>query len=125
MELAEACAQLADDKRAEDVLILDLRKLSSVCDYFVLCTGMSAKQLQAIADGLREQFKALELGKGNCEGYEAGAWILLEAGDVVVHLLRQEMRRFYDLESLWADAPVVPWKKRPAKRPATLHETGT
>lgn len=100
-------------------MVLDLRKLSSVSDYFVLCTGSSAKQLQAIADAIREHLKEEGLGKGVVEGYEAGTWILLESEDVVVHLLRHEMRRFYDLESLWAEAKKVVWRKKaPAAREA-------
>ena len=112
---------MADDKKAEDIVILDLQKVSTVSDFFVICTGSSAKQLQAIGDSVREHFKAEGLGKGTCEGYEAGAWILLESSDVVVHLLRQEMRRFYDLESLRSEGKHVPWRRRatPRREPAT------
>lgn len=123
-ELALACAQIADGKKAEDIVVLDLQKVSMVSDFFVIASGGSAKQLQAIADALRERFKEEGLGKGTCEGYEAGAWILLEAADVVVHLFRHEMRRFYDLESLWGEAKPVAWKKR-GSGAAAARETGT
>ncbi|MBI5366441.1 MAG: ribosome silencing factor [Planctomycetes bacterium] len=120
-ELALECARIADDRKGEDTLVLDMRKLSSVSDYFVLSTGVSSKQLQAMADSIRQHWQELGLGKGVCQGYESGAWILLEAEDVVVHLLRHEMRRFYDLESLWTEAKHVAWRKRAA----TKTETGT
>ena len=106
------CAQIAVEKKAEEITVLDLRKLSSVSDYFVLCSGSSAKQLQAVADAIRAHLRDSGLGKGVFEGYDSGSWVLLEAEDVVIHLFRHEMRRFYDLESLWAEAKKVPWRKK-------------
>ncbi len=99
-------ADAADAKRAERVVILDLRELTQVTDYFVICTGGSRVQIRAITDGVQEALAAHKM-KGIREGAEAGQWVLLDYGDVVVHVFGPEAREFYRLERLWGDAPVV------------------
>ena len=93
------------DKKAEDVLVIDVRGLSSYADYFVLMTADSDRQAGAIADAVDEKLKAQGASKVGVEGYESGRWILLDYGDVVAHVFNREARGFYDLEGLWADAP--------------------
>lgn len=95
------------DKKAEDVLVLDVRGLTSYADYFVLMTAESDRQAGAIADHVDETLKASGATPVGVEGYESGRWILVDYGDVVAHVLSREARAFYDLEGLWADAPRV------------------
>lgn len=101
------CARVAIDKKSENVKILDLGGLSSFTDYFVICSGTSDRQVQAIADSVE---KAMTLS-GNTlvssEGYGEGRWVLMDFGDVVVHIFLDALRDYYDLESLWSDAPRV------------------
>jgi ribosome-associated protein len=98
-------AQAGLDKKAEDVLVLDVRGLTSYADYFVLMTADSDRQAGAIADAVDEKLKAQGASKVGVEGYESGRWILVDYGDVVAHVFSREARGFYDLEGLWADAP--------------------
>ncbi len=102
---AIAVAKAAMDKKAEDVLVLDVRGLTSYADYFVVMTAESERQASAIADHVDEQLKKLGHRKVGVEGYESGRWILVDYGDVVAHVMNPESRGFYDLEGLWADAP--------------------
>ncbi|HVI76193.1 MAG TPA: ribosome silencing factor [Anaeromyxobacteraceae bacterium] len=101
-------AQAGLDKKAEDVLVLDVRGLTSYADYFVLMTADSDRQAGAIADAVDEKLKAKGATKVGVEGYESGRWILVDYGDVVAHVFSREARGFYDLEGLWADAPRFP-----------------
>jgi ribosome-associated protein len=107
---AIAVARAAIDKQADSVVIMDLRSLSSVTDFFVVCTAGSSRQLDALADHLEQELDRLGAPVWHIEGTTAqGAtepqWVLMDAGDVVVHLLDQQAREFYRLEDLWADAP--------------------
>jgi ribosome-associated protein len=103
--LAESVAALAADRKATEVVILELREISSVTDYFVICTGRSDVHVRAIVDrietGLAEQDER-PLAR---EGVAHGSWALLDYGDVVVHIFQPEARAFYDLERLWGQAP--------------------
>jgi ribosome-associated protein len=102
---AMAIAQAGLDKKAEDVLVLDVRGLTSYADYFVLMTADSERQASAIADHVDDQMKKGGSARVGSEGYETGRWILIDYGDVVAHVMSREARGFYDLEGLWADAP--------------------
>lgn len=106
LERAIQCAALALDKKAADVKVLDIRRLSSIADYLVLATGYSDKQTQAIAEsvrlGLKKFGKALDI-----EGVKEGSWIVIDYGDVILHVFKEDVRRYYDLDGLWADAPQV------------------
>lgn len=104
---ALSVARAGLDKKAEDVLVLDVRGLTSYADYFVVMTAESERQAGAIADHVDERLKAEGASKVGVEGYEGGRWILVDYGDVVAHVLSRDARSFYDLEGLWADAPRV------------------
>lgn len=107
LERALKCASLALDKKAEDVRILEIGRLSSIADYLVLASGTSDKQAQAIAESVRTGLK--KFGKPiDIEGTQEGNWIVIDYGDVIVHVFREETRRYYDLDGLWAEAPEVP-----------------
>ena len=114
-KLALLCRELADDKKAEDIVVLDVRKVSTDTDYFVIATGTSEPHLRAIMDeiseGLREQ---CALKPHAVDGSLQTAWLVLDYFDVIVHIMRPEVRQRYDLEGLWNDAALV--KPRPAGR---------
>lgn len=101
---AHALAQLGLEKKALDVLILDVRNMASYADFFVLMTAESDPQLFAIADHLEMSMKAQGRRPLSIEGLRAGQWVLLDYGDVVVHVFQAGTRTFYDIEGLWADA---------------------
>jgi len=107
-KLALLCRKFADDKKAEDIVVLDLRKISSVTDYFVICTGTSEPHLRAIVDEitgkLREEHGQRPAGT---DGTLQTSWVVIDYFDVIVHVMREELRRHYDLEGLWGDAPRV------------------
>ena len=103
--LARKIAQLVLDKKAKDVLILDVRGMTSYADYFVIASGESDRQVSAMADGVLSEMKKSEnLRPIGHEGTETGQWVLIDYGEVVAHLFFEEVRAFYDLEGLWADA---------------------
>lgn len=103
-------AQAAADLRGRDVVILDLRKLTCEFDYFVLATGTSQRQLHAMSDEIDHKLQdELRDVRRGVEGYQGGGWVLLDYGDVVVHLFDEEERKFYALEDLWGRAPRVPF----------------
>ncbi len=110
LELAIAAARVAQDNRGQEIVILDVRKATPICDYFVLATGTSRRQLHAISEEIDHKLED-ELGDRRIsrEGYDDSQWILLDYGNVVVHLFDEKTRKFYDLEGLWADAEQVEW----------------
>jgi ribosome-associated protein len=101
------CARAAIDKKAENVKVLDLSDLSGFTEYFVICSGMSDRQVQAICDSVENEIESAGGELISSEGYGEGRWVLLDFGDVVVHVFLDALREYYDLESLWADAPRV------------------
>lgn len=103
--LAERIAQLTLDKKASDVVILDVRGRTSYADYFVVASGESDRQVTAMAEHVETQLKQEGQRPIGSEGYDTGHWVLLDYGEVVAHLFFTEVRAFYDLEGLWADAP--------------------
>ncbi len=101
-------ARAALDRKALDLLVLDVRGLSSVTDYFVVCSGKSTTHLTTIADAIREALKEAGVRPLHSEGVADSGWILLDYGDVLVHVFLEETRMYYALERLWGDAPAVP-----------------
>jgi ribosome-associated protein len=106
-ERALACTRSALDKKAYDLVVLDTAKHSSIGDYFVICSGRSDTQVQAIADGVCHHLEVLGVKPLAVEGREHGQWVLVDFGDVIVHVFYVPVRSFYDLERLWAKAPHV------------------
>jgi len=102
--LAYLAGKLALDKKATDVKILDLRKLSTICDFFVICSASVEIHAKAIADSIIENLEKKGIRAWHHEGYQANRWILLDYVDVVVHIFLNEVRDFYELEKLWGDA---------------------
>ena len=116
-KLALLCREAADNKKAEDIVVLDVSKISSVTDYFVIATGTSEPHLRAISDEVTETMK-LEHGEipHAVDGALSGGWVVLDYFDVIVHIMRADTRRLYDLESLWGDATKVKTRKKPAAK---------
>jgi len=107
---ATMAARIASDLKGEDIVILDLRGLTSIADYFVIATGTSDRQLRAMADQIDQQGRAVGQKPYGISGYEHGTWVLVDFVDVVVHLFDEEHRSYYDLELLWGDAPRIDWQ---------------
>jgi ribosome-associated protein len=107
-KLALLCRALADNKKADNIVILEVRELSSVTDYFVICTGTSEPHLRAIVDEITEKLREDHaLRPRAMDGTLQTAWVVLDFFDVIVHVMRAEVRAHYDLEGLWGDAPRV------------------
>jgi len=108
-ELAVRTAAIADADKCSDVVVLDLRGLSPICDYYVIATGTSDRQMRAVSDNIEEMGRGLGEKPFRVTGRNEGTWIVVDYVDVVVHLFDAEHRRYYDLELLWGDAPKVDW----------------
>ncbi|MBN2706705.1 MAG: ribosome silencing factor [Deltaproteobacteria bacterium] len=106
-----------EEKKAEDLVILDLKGLSSVTDTLVIAGGSSDRQVQAISEHLAQEMKNEGYRSLGGEGLQSGRWALLDYGDVIVHVFYNELRRHYDLEGLWRDAPVIVDQRREGARP--------
>ena len=100
-------ARFLDSKRAEDVVIIDVRELLYITSYFVIASGSSTRLLQSLRSGLKDELKGSPLSPLGVEGERDAHWVCLDYGDVVVHLFMKEAREFYDLDHLWGDAPRV------------------
>ena len=109
-QLAVQAARIAADDNCEEIVVLDLRGISPVTDYFVIATGTSRRQLQATADDARDYGKSIDQKVWRVAGHEQGQWIVLDFVDVVVHLFDTEHRAYYDLELIWGEAPKVEWE---------------
>ncbi|MBF0490186.1 MAG: ribosome silencing factor [Candidatus Omnitrophica bacterium] len=124
-QLASKVAKFASDKKAQDIVILDMRGIVNFCDFFVIATGTSDRAVKAVAEGIGDSLSELGLNahaersvknlhaSDSNEG--VGAWVLLDLGDVIVHVFEPTAREFYGLEHLWQDAPVVAYKERKKK----------
>jgi len=110
-ELLKEICKIADSKMAGDIEILDIRELTGIADYFVIANANSAPQIRAIAEEIEVKMKEKGETPISTEGYNASSWLLLDYGDVVVHLFREETRAFYNIERLWSDAPRIDVKE--------------
>jgi ribosome-associated protein len=115
-KLALLCRKLADNRKAEDLVVLDVRELSTVTDYFVIASGTSEPHLRAIVDEITDELREEhDVRPRAIDGTLHTAWIVLDFFDVIVHVMRKEVRERYDLETLWGDAPQVKPKKSSRK----------
>ena len=108
LEKSEVCAQLALENKAIDLVVLELIGTTSLADYFLVCSGTSERQTQAMADHIERSLKQRGILPRGVEGRTKGKWILMDYGDVIVHIFQESERAFYDLEALWADCPRIP-----------------
>ena len=112
-QLAQLCRELAANKKAEDIVVLDVCKLSSVTDYFVICSGTSEPHLRAIVSEIEDRLREDHGLKARAaDGADSGRWVVMDFFDVIVHVMHPEVRQQYDLEGLWSDAKPV----RPSRR---------
>ncbi|MCK9297272.1 MAG: ribosome silencing factor [Desulfobulbaceae bacterium] len=107
LDVARLIGRAALDKKAEDLLILDVHEISSFTDYFVIMSGRSTRHVQGLAEVIDGEMRLKKLKEGSTEGLQEGHWVLLDYGDVVVHVFYTDERQFYDLEGLWHDAPRI------------------
>ena len=118
-KLALLCRELADNRKAENITVLDMRDLSSVTDYFVIASGTSEPHLRAIVDEITEKLREdHDVAPHAVDGTLQAAWVVLDFFDVIVHVMRADVRDRYDLETLWGDAPRVKTRKGTAKAKA-------
>ena len=110
LRLAIEAARIARDRNCREILVLDLRELSPVTDYFVIATGTSGRQMSAVTEEIRQNARAMGHKAFRTAGAESADWILIDFVDVVVHLFDEEHRRYYDLELIWGEAPRVDWQ---------------
>lgn len=107
-KLALLCRELADRRKAEDIVVLDVRKISSITDYFVIATGTSEPHLRAISDEIQDKLRNEHgIRPRAVDGTLQTAWLVLDFFDVIVHIMRPDVRKLYDLETLWGDAARV------------------
>ena len=107
LEKARWIAEAAGARKAEDIVLLDVRSVTTFADTFLLATGTSDRHVRAIADSVREAVAAHSEAAFGIEGYDEGRWVLLDLSDVIVHVFLAELREHYDLERLWSDAPIL------------------
>ncbi|HJD14815.1 MAG TPA: ribosome silencing factor [Candidatus Enterococcus stercoripullorum] len=105
--MLEIAVKAVDDKHAQDIIALDVREVSLLADYFVICSGNTDRRINAIVDEVVEQAYKNQVDVKRVEGKEASKWVLIDLGDVIVHVFNQSEREFYQLEKLWSDAPLV------------------
>jgi len=107
LALARRVVDLAEDKKASDIVLLEIGRLTSMADYFVICSAQSERQLGAIADGIAEGLRDEGVKPIGREGTSSAHWLLIDFGSVIVHVMAQPERDFYQLEKLWAEAPLL------------------
>jgi ribosome-associated protein len=107
LEAVEIAARAAEEKKATEIVALDLREVASFTEYFVICTGANTRQVQAISNSVEDELRRAGKRPLHIEGYSTGEWILLDYGDFIMHVFSNSSRRFYDLERLWRDAGPV------------------
>jgi ribosome-associated protein len=111
LERAALCARVAADHKGRDILVLDMRAVTPLYDFFVLATGGSRRQLHTMAEEIDAALRAEGDKRLGIEGYEASKWIVQDYGDIVVHLFDPDSRGYYSLEELYADAPRIDWER--------------
>ncbi len=111
LDRAILCARVAEDNKGQDIIILDMRGLTSLFDYLVLATGASRRQIHTLAEEVDAAMRAEGDRRLSIEGYEVSRWIVQDYGDIVVHVFDADARGYYALEDLWADAPRIDWQR--------------
>ena len=106
-QMVKVAYDAIDDKLGQDISIINIGQVSSLCDYFIIATASSSRQVKAIADNVEDELTKLGIEARGKEGYDSQVWVLLDYGDVMVHILNEENRDFYNFEKLWKDAPYV------------------
>jgi ribosome-associated protein len=111
LERAIECARIGEDNKAKDIVILDLRGITPIFDFFILMTGASRRQIHTLAEEVDDYMRTEGEKRLSIQGYQASRWVAQDYGDIVVHVFDKDSREYYALEDLWADAPRVEWKR--------------
>jgi ribosome-associated protein len=106
-DIARAAVDAAANKKADDILLLDIRDMTSMADYFVICSASTDRQLKAVVEGIEEELRADGVRPVHVEGEQGSGWVLVDYGDVVCHILKPEEREYYRLEELWQGAKTL------------------
>lgn len=126
MDALKIAVNAADEKKAYDLVALDISKIASFANYFLFCTGDSSRQMQAIADEIQHQLKDFGIRPSHVEGYQNAEWILMDYMDLVVHIFSKSARAYYDLERLWRDGKKLDTstfiRKKPPRAPSLNRE---
>lgn len=109
-EMAAIACSALEDKKALDIKVLDIEKVTSIADYFIIASGTNINQVQAMADNVDEMLTKSGCNPKQIEGYHGASWILMDYGDLVIHIFDEENRKFYDLERIWRDGSIVDYK---------------
>lgn len=109
-ELVMKAAAAAADKKAKDILVLDIQELTPMADYFVICSANSGPQVEAVSKAVKDKLGEFGISCKGTEGMDEARWVLLDFGDIVVHVFRPEDREFYHLERLWGEATPIPFE---------------
>ncbi len=125
LENARFCARIAEENRGKDILLLDLRQVTSLVDFFVIVSAVSRRQANAIAIEIDMEMKKRGEHKLGIEGSEEGRWVLMDYGDFVVHIFSEDARTYYGLEEIWGDAPQLEWADPNRPLPSTRHTAAT
>jgi ribosome-associated protein len=112
LDLAVGCARVAEDNKARDIVLLDMRGITPLYDFQLLCTGSSRRQIHTLAEEMDAALSGAGEKRCTIEGYEASKWVVQDYGDIVLHVFDEETRQYYALEDLWADAPRIDWIRR-------------
>ena len=107
LELAQRIVDIASDRQAQDIILLDIREIASFADYFVICSGTSERQIKAVADTIMETLQQDGFYAVHTEGAPSSGWVLIDYGSVIVHVFAPEEREYYRLERLWGEAPTI------------------
>lgn len=116
LKLADQVAHLALERKAENVLILDMTRISGLCDHFVICSATSKTRARSIAEHIESEMKKDDVRLVHRDGFKESDWIVMDFSDVVVHVFLADLRKYYDLESLWGDAPRRVISDKPVKK---------
>jgi ribosome-associated protein len=111
VDRAVLCARVAEDHKARDIVVLDMRGITPLYDFFVIATGISRRQIHTLAEEIDASMRAQGESRRSIEGYEASKWVVQDYGDLVVHVFDPDTRRYYGMEDLWADAPRLDWER--------------
>ncbi|MBR2214908.1 MAG: ribosome silencing factor [Selenomonadaceae bacterium] len=110
-EIGRLACRAAADKKARDIVTMDMRQVMTATDYFIICSANTSTQVRAIVDNIEEKLAEQAVPLSHKEGYQESEWVLLDYGDIVVHVFRQEAREYYALERLWGDAPLTAYEE--------------
>ena len=106
-EMAKAAIAGLEDKKAEDIKVIDISEVSVMADYFIIASGMNRNQVQAMADNVEENLYKIDVKPRQIEGYQTANWILMDFNDIIVHIFNEEDRLFYNLEKIWLDGKLI------------------